>query len=127
MHIGRAWSILLMGAAAGGAAPAVTHAQDEAGQAARRAAIQREVQSESFALELRQSQGQGVERWRIEALPMEERERLELRRDQQRRRAGAVQDRARPVQDHARAVQPRTDTWTPTLERPPRRWTPSLQ
>ena len=122
MLAGRALSVLVW-VVVGGAVAA--HAQDGTAQheteAPRRAALERDLQSEAFALQLRQSQLRqsqlrdegGAERRRVEALPADERQRLDLQRDAQRPGADPAQSGTR--------------TWTPTLERPPRQWTPSLQ
>src|SRR3954464_11606757 len=124
--------------------PAVAGAQEEL--AHQRASLERQQQSDRFALELRQSQQQlgapayGPERQALDALDLQQQQEQErLQQDQRRRAAGrsasslaaerasqqVLFDRQIPAwgPSLAPAAPPR---WTPTLEPVPSGWTPTL-
>lgn len=127
-------------------APAVA-AQDDADVAARRGVLERQQQSESFALQLRQSQQlNGLAptdpaRQRLEILQLEQRQQQEALQQQQRGqlslgRSEAAMRRDRETQlsgFHAQAptwgpvLAPKPVPATPTLApRPASGWTPTL-
>jgi hypothetical protein len=122
-------------------AATAAHGQDEA--ASRRASLERQQQSDAFALELRQSQqklnagpfGDG-----LDALHLEQRHEQERLQQDQRRRI-ATQDEGRLAIERASqqmaferqmptwgpTLAPGPSRWTPTLERPSTKWTPTIQ
>lgn len=126
---------------------ATARAQDDTANAARRALIEREQQSATFSLQLRQSQqklGLGADsaaRLTLDALHLDQLHRFELLGQQELQQITPFPgyDRARRQSERsALLLQFQTETpawgprleqdhWTPSAERPKPRWTPTLE
>ena len=136
--------LLMLSALLGSSLPAP--AQQDPGIAARRALIEREQQSQIFSLQLQQSQHKlalsAEERMSLDALHLEQLHRLELLGQDELRQMTSLPgyDLARRQSDRqasllqfgsqAPAWGPRLESprhWTPSAERPPRPWTPTLE